>query len=213
MSPESGRSPLSDAAEHAQVLARVEAVIHFDAEFPDQVIRARHGSLRFTDVPEVGWYTLRDFASLHGDVEVSAVDLDATEPPMSFTLPNTAGEDGYYEALNWEPQADWADAIWLAARMAFVGPSGRWAVYGERDLAVWWSDLPFDSETIVAWELRRRPWAFTVDEALGLVGMAFIWTGIPPEWERAFRRNYTDLARDEDTHAHLPEVRPGDREP
>jgi hypothetical protein len=206
-------APLLTPAEYELLLVEAKQVIELDATFPDWVFKRHGGSLRFTDRIDHGWFTLRDFAELHGDDSISLVVLDPidhesiTGPDlrMAFTLPTSSSRDEYYRALNFSPDQNLiSDIQTLAARLAAFGPSKRWAFVSERDIGAWWSELPLDDPRLKEFERRRRPWAYTADEALGWWGMAFRG-GVPEETSKRFQQNYERFDHPDDPEAGLPE--------
>jgi hypothetical protein len=195
-------------AELAVLVEQASRVLRLEADFPKLVLADAHGSLRWTDSEYLGWAPLRDFARLHQDTDVSVLVPGAvprfwrrgvrTPARLGFTV-TTRASTGAFETLLW---AD--GGAQYAGSLAMFGPSGRWAVFGEPDLAAWWSVLPADDPELSAWELKYRPWAYSADEAADLWSLAFP-PGMPKELRAELRANYGTFDR-EDREASMPEV-------
>ena len=159
---------------------------------------------------------------LHSDRELSLIvldppeDLDGIAGPgrcLAFTLPTRATRYAYYDALGFNSNRDEPFGIQdIAMRVAVFGSSGRWAIFGERDLVAWWSEKASDDPGIEAWERRRRPWAYTVEQALELWGLGFTGVAVPDELAAPFRPNYRAFDRAIDPEeGGLPYLPPWDR--
>jgi hypothetical protein len=206
--------PLLSPVQYEAVLREANAVVEVDVTFPEWVFTARRGSLRYTDVNNRGWFALRDFAELHGDDPLSLVVLDPSDHEriagpdlrLAFTLPTRSSRDEYYRALHYKTDPDYVSDIQsLGARIAVFGPSKRWAIVAERDIAAWWSDLPPEDSRVTAFERRRRPWAYTVDQALNVWGLQFRGLTVPEGLAQKFREKYESFDRLSDPEQGLPE--------
>ena len=206
-------APLLSPAEYDLLLEEAKQVVELDVTFPEWVFKRQGGSIRFTDQIDHGWFTLRDFAELHGDDSISLVVLDPADHElitgpglrMAFTLPTSSSRDEYYRAMRFSPDTNmFSDIQTLSARVAAFGPSKRWAYVAERDIGAWWSDLPLADPRVREFERRRRPWTYTADEALGWWGLAFRG-GVPNEMAKRFRENYETFDHTGDPEAGLPE--------
>ena len=218
---EPAENPFALDSEYARLVREAAGVVRLEVSFPEYAFTRRDGSVRFTDVIDRGWYELRDFAELHGDRELSlivldpAADLDKIAGPgrrLAFTLSTRVSSDTYYDALRFNANRDEPFCIQdIAMRVAIWGSSGRWAVFGERDLVAWWSDKASDEPGIQAWEIRRRPWAYTAEQALELWGLGFKGLAVPGALADRFRQNYQSFDRATDPEEGLPYLAPWDR--
>jgi hypothetical protein len=214
-------NPFATGREYANLCHRADEVVRREGRFPEYVFTRRSGSLRWTDIIFPRWFELRDFAELHGDREISVIVLEPADDldgiagsgrRLAFTLSTRASRDDYFDVLQFSVNREKPFCIQDISRwVAIFGRSGRWAVFGENDLAAWWSEIPANDPEIAAWEIRRRPWAYTVEDALGLWGLAFRGAVVPDELATPFRRNYGSFDRDSDPEEGLPHVAPWDR--
>ncbi len=195
-------------AELAVLVEQASRVLRLEVDFPQLVLTDPRGSLRWTDSDYLGWAPLRDFARLHQDTDVSVLVPGAvrrswrrgvrTSIRLGFTVTARASTDEFETLLGADGGAQYQGSL------AMFGPSGRWAVFGEPDLAAWWSVLPADAPELSAWELKYRPWAYSADEAADLWSLAFN-PGIPEELRAKLRANYGAFDR-EDREASMPEI-------
>jgi hypothetical protein len=155
------RVHLALEADHfAAIRATVATAIDLDVRLPSLPFRARTGTVA------VGEYTrlmgggfvpvLQALAEAHGDDHVAAA---VVEPAMSyykqhygffpgFTVCVDALDGGYWEALTFSASGDPTGEIGFSANVfAIAGPSGRWAVWGER----WWN-------IALVWAVEAGPW-------------------------------------------------------
>jgi hypothetical protein len=147
-------------------------------------------------------------ARLHHDAEIHLIVPNyapgslrsTTGPPrVGFTVSADASTETF-EALRAADTGVAFSDIWM-----MFGPSGRWGMFGERDLAAWWSDLPADDPELSAWELKYRPWAYSVDGAADLWSLVFKEQKVPIKLLGELRRNYGGFDRP-DREAKMPEV-------
>lgn len=96
-------------------------------------------------------------------------------------------------------------------RVAIFGSSGSWAIFGERDLVAWWSEKGSDDPAVRTWEIRRRPWAYTAQQALDLWGLGFQGLAVPEELAAPFLEDYQDFDRETDPEEGLPYLPPWER--
>lgn len=188
----------ASAAELAVLIDQANLVVDVGADFPQLALRHSHGSVRWTDSDYRGWEDLRDFALLHEDAVVSVLVVGAVRERRGFTVDAEVTTDAFETLFSADGGAQYAGSL------AMFGPSGRWAVFGEPDLGVWWSDLPEDDPELSAWELRYRPWAYSAAGAADLWGLAFR-RGMPKGLSDALHANYGRFDR-EDREADMPEV-------
>ncbi len=187
-------------AELSVLIDQANLVVDVDADFPQPALRQGRGSVRWTDGDYRGWEELRDFALLHGDTVVSVLVVGAVRRHRGFTVDVEVTADAFETLFSAE------GGVQYAGSLAMFGPSGRWAVFGEPDLGVWWSDLPENDPDLSAWELKYRPWAYSIAGAADLWGMAFP-RGMPKELRAALHAHYGRFDR-EDREAAMPEVPP-----
>lgn len=196
------------SAELAILSSQAGAVLQLGREFPEQVLQHPLGSLRWTDVEYRGWAPIRDFARVHHDTEVNLLvpryapgSLRSTtgQPRAGFTISADASTEAF-EALRTADTGVAFGDTWV-----MFGPSGRWGMFGERDLAAWWSNLPDDDPELSAWELRYRPWAYSITGAAELWSLAFTDLEVPIELLEELQRNYGGFDRP-DREAAMPEV-------
>ncbi|MFN8075867.1 MAG: hypothetical protein U0Q15_10675 [Kineosporiaceae bacterium] len=132
-------------ADFALIAGAVSHALQVDARLPEWTFTAESGKI---DICQFGvciegpfGRILQHLVDEHGDVSVSLMVL-SPEPEYyrqnygsfpAFTIPAESVEEGYWDAVVYEPNGDPTGAVGYTANVVGIaGSSGMWAVWGER---------------------------------------------------------------------------------
>lgn len=135
----------STEKQFSRVLERVGAVVNVGASLPESPFTSLRAPVDFCQFEWLlgGGFepVLHDLAMVHGDSSVSLIVLD---PPASYfrrhhtllpafelSVESIAG--GYWDALTHELGGGPGALAFISERVAVVGSSQQWAIWGQRD--------------------------------------------------------------------------------
>ncbi|WP_051950662.1 hypothetical protein [Actinacidiphila yeochonensis] len=193
-----------DRSGYLDIRSRAAVTFDLDARLPGQAFRERAGDALFCEfdvllTPEL-WPALRAMARWHGDDRIDILVLEPDRDGFSLrerlgypavSLSVEAGEDGYWAAVGYECDGDFAESLTISANVvALTGASGKWGCWGERDPEVAiFQGFP-DEAARSEWCARFGPFLDVAGALESYLPPTFAGWTVPDEYAAALAANY-----------------------